>query len=197
MTRSAKPKRPHFVTQKGAYGIRRSDCEGATASRPSSPVAWARGSEAAACAGRSRRSCERLVLRHATTRRGLRLRVAADEREPPRLRPRGRPRAPQPAGGRRSGEAVPDSPVPSAGRALRSELGGRAVSDYHINVFYSDEDGGYVADIPDLEACSAFGASPEEALSEVAKAKEAWLAAAREAGKPIPAPRYRPAIYAR
>ena len=54
-----------------------------------------------------------------------------------------------------------------------------------------------IADIPDLEACSAFGASPEEALLEVAKAKEAWLAAAREAGEPIPEPRYRPAIYAR
>jgi predicted RNase H-like HicB family nuclease len=71
------------------------------------------------------------------------------------------------------------------------------VSDYHINVFYSDADGGYIADIPDLEACSAFGSSPEEALSELAKAKEAWLAAARDAGKPIPEPRYRPAIYAR
>ncbi len=71
------------------------------------------------------------------------------------------------------------------------------MSDYHINVFYSDEDGGYIADIPDLEACSAFGASPEEAFVEVAKAKEAWLAAARAAGKPIPEPRYRPAIYAR
>ena len=39
--------------------------------------------------------------------------------------------------------------------------------DYHINIFYSDEDGGYVADIPDLEACSAIGASPAEALREV------------------------------
>lgn len=28
------------------------------------------------------------------------------------------------------------------------------MSDYHINVFYSDEDGCYIADIPDLEACS-------------------------------------------
>jgi predicted RNase H-like HicB family nuclease len=71
------------------------------------------------------------------------------------------------------------------------------LSDYHINVFYSEEDGGYIADIPDLEACSAFGSSPEKALSEVAKAKEAWLAAARDAGRPIPEPRYRPAIYAR
>jgi len=69
------------------------------------------------------------------------------------------------------------------------------MSDYHINIFYSDEDGGYIADIPDLEACSAFGKTPEEALAEVERAKEAWLAAAHKAGKPIPPPRYRPAIY--
>jgi hypothetical protein len=43
--------------------------------------------------------------------------------------------------------------------------------DYHINIFYSEEDGGYIADIPDLEACSAFGETPEEALKEVQKAK--------------------------
>ena len=69
------------------------------------------------------------------------------------------------------------------------------MSDYHINIFYSEEDGGYIADIPDLESCSAFGATPEEALAEVTRAKEAWLEAARAAGKSIPPPRYRPAIY--
>jgi len=69
------------------------------------------------------------------------------------------------------------------------------MSDYHINIFYSDEDGGYIADIPDLEACSAFGATPEEALREVQVAKQTWLEAARAEGKPIPPPRYRPAIY--
>jgi len=67
--------------------------------------------------------------------------------------------------------------------------------DYHINIFYSAEDGGYIADIPDLEACSAFGETPAAALAEVQKAKQAWLEAARSAGKPIPKPRYRPAIY--
>ena len=67
--------------------------------------------------------------------------------------------------------------------------------DYHINVFYSEEDGGYIADIPDLKQCSAFGQTPEEALHEVLLAKEAWLEAAHAAGKPIPAPRFRPAIY--
>ena len=69
------------------------------------------------------------------------------------------------------------------------------MADYHINIFYSEEDGGYIADIPDLESCSAFGESPEQALVEVERAKEAWLEAARAAGKPIPPPRYRPLIY--
>ena len=69
------------------------------------------------------------------------------------------------------------------------------VTDYHINVFYSDEDGGYIADIPDLEHCSAFGATAEEAVAEVTKAKQAWIEAAHAAGKPVPRPRYRPAIY--
>jgi len=71
------------------------------------------------------------------------------------------------------------------------------VSDYHINIFYSDEDRGYIADIPDLDSCSAFGNTPEQALAEVEEAKRAWLEAARAAGKPIPTPRYRPAIYQR
>ncbi len=63
--------------------------------------------------------------------------------------------------------------------------------DYHINIFYSEEDGGYIADIPDLEACSAFGKTPDEALSELGIARTAWKAARRR----IPPPRYRPAIY--
>jgi predicted RNase H-like HicB family nuclease len=67
--------------------------------------------------------------------------------------------------------------------------------DYHINVFYSEEDEGWIADIPDLVACSAFGHTPVEALQEVEKAKALWLEAARSENKPIPAPRYRPAIY--
>ena len=69
------------------------------------------------------------------------------------------------------------------------------MGDYHINIFYSKEDRGYIADIPDLDSCSAFGQTPEEALAEVEQAKKAWLAAADQAGKPIPPPRYRPVIY--
>ena len=69
-------------------------------------------------------------------------------------------------------------------------------SDYHINVFYSAEDGGYIADVPDLKSCSAFGATSEKALLEVLIAKEAWLAAARKNKKSNPEPRFRPVIYA-
>ena len=69
------------------------------------------------------------------------------------------------------------------------------MSDYHINIFYSQEDGGYIADIPDLESCSAFGETPEKALAEVERAKKAWIETARKAGKPVPEPRYRPVIY--
>ena len=49
------------------------------------------------------------------------------------------------------------------------------MKDYHINIFYSDVDGGYIADIPDLRYCSAFGGTPDEALAEVLKVKKAWL----------------------
>ncbi|TAH51298.1 MAG: type II toxin-antitoxin system HicB family antitoxin [Chloroflexota bacterium] len=69
------------------------------------------------------------------------------------------------------------------------------MKDYHINIFYSAEDEGYIADIPDLEACSAFGETPEEALKQVEIAKAAWLETARAEGKSIPEPRYRPVIY--
>ena len=67
--------------------------------------------------------------------------------------------------------------------------------DYHINIFFSEEDDGYIADIPDLSHCSAFGQTPEQALADVLKAKEAWLESARSNGKPVPTPHYRPVIY--
>ena len=69
------------------------------------------------------------------------------------------------------------------------------MKDYHVNIFDSEEDGGYIADIPDREACSAFGATQAEALAELELARTAWLEVARAENKPIPEPRYRPLIY--
>jgi predicted RNase H-like HicB family nuclease len=63
------------------------------------------------------------------------------------------------------------------------------MQDYPIHIFYSAEDDGYIADIPELVACSAFGKTPAEALKELEVAKEAWLEAARMAGKVVPEPK--------
>ena len=67
---------------------------------------------------------------------------------------------------------------------------------YHINIFWSDEDGCWIADVPDLEGCSTHGGTPSEATREAEVAIKLWLEVARENGFSIPEPRYRPAIYA-
>jgi len=66
---------------------------------------------------------------------------------------------------------------------------------YHINIFFSEEDGGYIADIPDLKNCNAFGESPNEALQQVLIAQKLWLEEAQNSNLPIPTSKYRPIIY--
>jgi predicted RNase H-like HicB family nuclease len=66
------------------------------------------------------------------------------------------------------------------------------VKHYAIIVFWSDEDSAWVADVPDLKSCSAFGSTPAEAVGEVCIAMDAWLAAAHEAGLEIPKPHFQP-----
>jgi predicted RNase H-like HicB family nuclease len=67
---------------------------------------------------------------------------------------------------------------------------------YHINLFWSDEDNLWIADVPDLRGCMTHGATRAEALANAAEAIELWIETARDVGLAIPEPRYRPAIYA-
>lgn len=67
---------------------------------------------------------------------------------------------------------------------------------YHINLFWSDEDNLWIADVPDLRGCMTHGATRAEAVANAADAIEGWLAVARECELAIPEPKYRPAIYA-
>jgi predicted RNase H-like HicB family nuclease len=67
---------------------------------------------------------------------------------------------------------------------------------YHVNLFWSEADKAWIADVPDLKPCSALGDTPAEALAEIEDAISGWLAAAEANGRPVPAARYRPAIYA-
>lgn len=62
------------------------------------------------------------------------------------------------------------------------------MTGYPIEVFWSDEDQVWIADVPDLPFCTAHGTTPHDAVTEVELAAEAWLQAARETGRSIPEP---------
>lgn len=59
---------------------------------------------------------------------------------------------------------------------------------YPIEVFWSSDDDGYIAIVPDMEGCNAFGETEEEAIHEVQIAAEAWLELAKDMGREIPKP---------
>lgn len=67
---------------------------------------------------------------------------------------------------------------------------------YHIDVFWSEADGCWIANVPDLRYCSAHGDTPAEAVSEAQVAMSLWLDVAREQGLPIPEPAYRSPVSA-
>lgn len=59
---------------------------------------------------------------------------------------------------------------------------------YAIEIFYSEEDQGYIAVVPELPGCSAFGETEEEALKEAKVAALLWLETAKKEGRTIPEP---------
>jgi hypothetical protein len=59
----------------------------------------------------------------------------------------------------------------------------------------AEDDEGYIVDLPDLNACSAFEKTPDETLQEVQKPKSCGCRLPRLRKKPIPPPRYWPVIY--
>jgi predicted RNase H-like HicB family nuclease len=62
---------------------------------------------------------------------------------------------------------------------------------YEIDLFWSDEDLVFLAEVPDLPGCMAHGAIHEEALAEIQVAIAGWVECALESGRPVPAPRLR------
>ena len=59
---------------------------------------------------------------------------------------------------------------------------------YPIEVFWSPEDGAWIADVPDLPFCTSHGSTPHDAVAEAEDAVVAWLEAAERTGRPIPQP---------
>ena len=59
---------------------------------------------------------------------------------------------------------------------------------YAVKLNYSQEDSGFIATVPELPGCSAFGETDEEALKEIKIAEELWIKTAKKEGRPIPMP---------
>lgn len=74
------------------------------------------------------------------------------------------------------------SPAPA--RTLRR----RRCPSGHI-IYWSQDDNGFIAEVPELVGCMAHGDSHESALANVRAAMDAWIETAREFGHPIPEPR--------
>ncbi len=49
-----------------------------------------------------------------------------------------------------------------------------------IKVIYSEADNGFIATIPDLQWCSAFGETEEEAIKEIKIVRKEWLRIAKK-----------------
>ena len=68
------------------------------------------------------------------------------------------------------------------------------MTEYAIVVYWSEDDGVWIAEAPDLRPCAAHAATPEGAVAELRVAMEGWLQVARERGMPIPAARFHPPV---
>ncbi|MBI5815759.1 MAG: type II toxin-antitoxin system HicB family antitoxin [Nitrospinae bacterium] len=64
-------------------------------------------------------------------------------------------------------------------------------SKYEMVIYWSEEDGAFIAEVPELPGCMADGATYAQAVAEAEKVIALWIQTAREEGRPIPKPRGR------
>lgn len=62
------------------------------------------------------------------------------------------------------------------------------MNHYLIEIHWSDEDQGFIATVPDLPGCCAWGRSVADAAREIEDAQAAWIAACLSSGEPLPRP---------
>ncbi|MGE5191830.1 MAG: type II toxin-antitoxin system HicB family antitoxin [Deltaproteobacteria bacterium] len=62
---------------------------------------------------------------------------------------------------------------------------------YEVIIYWSREDGAFVADVPELPGCMAHGKTHEAALREAKRAMALWIETAKSKGRPVPEPKGR------
>jgi predicted RNase H-like HicB family nuclease len=67
---------------------------------------------------------------------------------------------------------------------------------YEIIMYWSDEDGAIVAEVPELPGCIAHGKKQAEALTNIRQAMALWIKTAKEFGDSVPEPKGRKLVYA-
>lgn len=60
---------------------------------------------------------------------------------------------------------------------------------YEVIIYWSEDDGVFVADVPELPGCMAHGDTHQQALARADEAVTLWLDTAREFGDPVPIPK--------
>lgn len=64
-------------------------------------------------------------------------------------------------------------------------------SRYEMIIYWSEPDGAYIAEVPELPGCMADGSTYAEAVTNAEIVIGQWIDTARELGRPIPEPRGR------
>lgn len=62
---------------------------------------------------------------------------------------------------------------------------------YEIILYWSDEDGAYIAEVPELAGCMADGSTAKEALHNVEQIACEWVETAQALGREVPKPKGR------
>jgi predicted RNase H-like HicB family nuclease len=62
---------------------------------------------------------------------------------------------------------------------------------YEVIIYWSKEDGAFVAEVPELPGCMADGKTYREAVGNVEDVIQEWIETARELGRAIPEPKGR------
>jgi predicted RNase H-like HicB family nuclease len=65
------------------------------------------------------------------------------------------------------------------------------MTKYEIILYWSDEDGAFIADVPELPGCAADGLTRQQALANAETVIQEWIETAQALGRPIPEPRGR------
>ena len=61
-------------------------------------------------------------------------------------------------------------------------------TQYSVQIIWSDEDGHYLAQVPELPGCVSDGKTPQEAIENLWVILREWLDIAKEDQTPIPPP---------